>query len=385
MLPSEIAQSGFPIPGLHHQNLLKAALLNGADMQKAYSLWRDNVDFENEVESASIRLLPLLYNNISKAPFGDEIFARLKGIYRKRWSEGNIFFYKIKPVLQLLSSKEIKLIVLKGVPLAIQYYKNIALRPMADIDLLVLKEQRELAIHALVEDGFTIKEQAPLAFLLRTFRSVTLVKDHLEIDLHWSPLLESFGIQSERLFWEEAVPIEVMGVKVAAFCPTDQLFHTLVHGFRYNPEPPIRWIADAVTILRSEAHLDWSRLWSLTERHKVNLQVKHALLYLEKEFQIEIPKGIVRLLHNYKGKRAERILYKNALNTGWQFEHPETFSQTVSMHYFIHLRQSTQKSFFMQNLSFVRYTSYLIKSTPAYFFKRTFNLFFKMFKPKSLD
>ena len=55
MLPSEIAQSGFPIPGLHHQNLLKAALLNGADMQKAYSLWRDNVDFENEVESASIR------------------------------------------------------------------------------------------------------------------------------------------------------------------------------------------------------------------------------------------------------------------------------------------------------------------------------------------
>ena len=59
-------------------------------------------------------------------------------------------------------------------------------------------------------------------FLFRIFRSVTLVKDDLEIDVHWSPFLESFGIESEHLCWEQAVPIEVMNIKVEAFCHTDQ-------------------------------------------------------------------------------------------------------------------------------------------------------------------
>ena len=148
-----------------------------------------------------------MYDNIKQVGIEDSILARLKGIYRKRWSQSNIFFYKIEPVLQLLSSFCIRLIVLKGVPLAIQYYKNITLRPMADIDLLVLKDQREIAINILLKDGFTIKEQAPLDFLFRIFRSVTLVKDDLEIDVHWSPFLESFGIEiaasslsSDRIF-----------------------------------------------------------------------------------------------------------------------------------------------------------------------------------------
>ena len=381
----EKIQSGYPLPGLQHQDLLKASLLKGSEMQAAYQSWRGGVDFEMEVESASIRLLPLLYNNIKQAEIEDSILARLKGIYRKRWSESNMFFYKIASVLQLLSSKEIRLIVLKGVPLAIQYYKNITLRPMADMDLLVLKEQREIAIDVLIENGFTIKEQAPLKFLLHAFRSVTMVKDELEIDLHWSPLLESFGIKSEYLFWEKAIPVSVMNVEVEAFCPTDQLFHTLVHGFRYNPEPPIRWIADAIIILRSDSEIDWERLWFMSELHKVNLQVKNALLYLEKEFQMEFAIEIAEEIRQSKGKRAERILYKNALSVGWQFDHPETFYQTISMHYFIHLRQSTQKSFLMQNLSFIGYTLYLIYSTPAFFFKRFFRLFFKIFELKPMD
>ena len=89
----EKIQSGYPLPGLQHQDLLKASLLKGSEMQAAYQSWRGGVDFEMEVESASIRLLPLLYNNIKQAEIEDSILARLKGIYRKRWSESNMFFY----------------------------------------------------------------------------------------------------------------------------------------------------------------------------------------------------------------------------------------------------------------------------------------------------
>lgn len=369
--------SGSPIPSEKYLHLLKACLLSDNEAFKGFEAWRKLVDFETGIEYATHRMLPLLYNNLKGLQIDDPIITRLKGIYKKKWSENNIFFYKIKDVLLLLKSMNLRIVVLKGVPLAVEYYKNVALRSMADIDLLILKSERRACIQALEKEGYTLKENATLDYLLRTFRSVTMVKDGLEIDVHWSPILESFGIQSENMFWENTVPIEVMGVQLETFCATDQLFHILIHGFRFNPEPPIRWVADAHAILHTEKEIDWERLWILFEKHKVILQSRGAIQFLQQEFYLNFPEALSKKLHEYRPTISEKILFKNAMEEGWQFENPTTFAETVRMHYYIHLRQSTQRSFLFQNLAFVSYTSQLIAETPRFFVKRFFMLLFK--------
>ena len=68
------------------------------------------------------------------------------------------------------------------------------------------------------------------------------------LDLHRYALEQ---LASDEPFWSAAVEIDVMGVRTRALAPTDQLLHVVAHGGRWNPVPPVRWIADAELIRRS--------------------------------------------------------------------------------------------------------------------------------------
>ena len=56
-------KSKSPFPTVTQILLLKASLMSGIEMQLAFEEWDSKVDFEKEIDYASFRLLPLLYNN----------------------------------------------------------------------------------------------------------------------------------------------------------------------------------------------------------------------------------------------------------------------------------------------------------------------------------
>ena len=84
---------------------------------------------------------PLLYQRLKAPPLAgcvpDGVRERLRGLYLNTAACNMRLYEELRPLLLALRAAGIPVIVLKGAYLAEQVYRNIALRPMGDIDLLV--------------------------------------------------------------------------------------------------------------------------------------------------------------------------------------------------------------------------------------------------------
>lgn len=89
---------------------------------------------------------PLLHYILEETDHQQEKFIpntireQLRKIYYQYMYHSMRLHQELQQALNILQEARIKLIVLKGAALAETVYKNIALRPMADIDLLIFKK-----------------------------------------------------------------------------------------------------------------------------------------------------------------------------------------------------------------------------------------------------
>ncbi len=358
--------SGSPFPLVSQELLLKAALLRGEEMLTAFRKWKNLVDFEKDIEYASFRMLPLLYQNLHNNDVTDELMPRLKGIYRNSWSKNQFLFYKTGSVLKLFHQAGIKTIVMKGIPLSILIYKNYSTRPMADMDILILFSKADSAVELLKKYGWELHNPQYLEYNLKYGRSVTFTdKNKTELDLHWHPIFEAHDNISEDDFWGNTIPFQVGGIKTLSFCVTDLFFHTIVHGLRYNPEPPIRWIADAMAILYSpDYEIDWERLLHHTKKFRVVLYMKDALKYLAKEFHADIPKDFFSEINKIKVTSADRLIFNHAQKYGDKT--PETFYEKIYSVYAGYIRQTSKNSFWGRQIGFLKYMRYRTRGKPYF-------------------
>jgi Uncharacterised nucleotidyltransferase len=298
--------------------LLRAALLNGDDAVKAWKEWESGVDWEGQFDNGSFRLLPLLYMNLKRLDVRDPLMGKLKGIYLKAWYKNQRLFFEAGRIIDYLHSKSIQTVVLKGVPLAILYYKNCGVRPMSDIDILVPASQALLTYDALKGAGWNPSTDELPEVPMRYRHSQQFVDaSGTEVDLHWNLIIESTRVDSAAVFWDKAVPISIQNVPSYALGPTDMLFHVIVHGIKWNPEPPIRWIADAMTIMRSpDLDIDWSRIISHAKKYMVCLQIKEGLNYLYENFQAPVPKTVMDDISSIPVSYLERFEYRRLISNG---------------------------------------------------------------------
>ena len=290
--------------------LLKAALFSGEDALEAWSKWRDAVDWEGHLEPGSFRLLPLLYNNLHKHGVDDSAMGKLKGIYRQAWSKNQTLFHEMAKVIEFLQNAGIKTMLLKGASLSLLYYKNNGSRPMADIDVLVPLKQARLANELLQKAGWT--SPLPLTGLDLIYGHAIQLRNRLdkEFDLHWRPF-NGCQDEYEKDFWDGAIPVKMAKVDSMSPNPTDMLFHVIIHGVAWNPVPPIRWIADAITLINSDDFtIDWQRLINTAQRHHLNLRLKKRLQYLHDNFHPSIPPSVMKTIINLPVYYLEKIEYR---------------------------------------------------------------------------
>ena len=75
------------------------------------------------------------------------------------------------------------------------------------------------------------------------------------------------------------------------------LFHAIVHGIRWNPEPPIRWIVDAMIVLRrSEGAIDWQRLVASAGALKLSNRLWLGLSHLAARYRAPVPPWVLERL-----------------------------------------------------------------------------------------
>jgi hypothetical protein len=110
---------------------LRAALRPGDEGVAAWATLRDVLDLDDIWDPDIHRLLPLVYVNLRDAGVDDPDLPRLKGLYRRTWYLNQLKLAEARPWLELLQGEGIDTLLLKGVPLGLEYYGDLGQRPIS--------------------------------------------------------------------------------------------------------------------------------------------------------------------------------------------------------------------------------------------------------------
>lgn len=281
------------------QRLLLQAILGPADQTIArWRRWQARVDL-NDLDHGSFRLIPMLSHVLAAHAVEDPDLPRYRGIARKSWYKNQITFATTETIIRELQAMGVPVLVLKGMALAHRYYPEPGLRPMADGDILVPFADAPRIIDWLCARGW-IPTEGHSAHTLKTF---AVRKQHginlrlgpgRTLDLHWRVigLVTPVGLQEQ--FWAVAEPLRLRQVEAKILSPTDQFFHVCAHGVAWSSVPPLRWVTDAMLVLRRDgARIDWERLIRLTREHHLALFVAEAIAYLREHFDAPVDAAVV--------------------------------------------------------------------------------------------
>ena len=296
-------------------SLLRAALLEGQPAAEAATSWRSQLpDGEAQpgfpgLELPSRRLLPLVYWNV-KTSVPPQLRDELRLVHHEYWAENLRRFQRLQELLPWFEAIGVPTLVLKGMAISVLHYRNMALRPMSDIDILVPENRAPEVVGRLQHEGWTSVYYPPSAskarYLYRHRHALALAHPRYgALDLHWHALADATFRGADRCFWNDSVPLAVNTIQTRALNPTDQLMHACVHGFRASRVPAIRWIADAMIILRT-SQMDWTRLVNLARELHVTLPLGASLSFLRTTFPTPIPGQVIEELQAVAVDRAER-------------------------------------------------------------------------------
>jgi hypothetical protein len=297
--------------------LLRAALLTGPKAGDAARCWieanrHQSSDGFRTLEVASRRLLPLLHGNVKEGIPAD-IRKELRIVHHECWAENQKLFQKLELLLQEFERVGIPTMVLKGAALSVLHYRDMAVRPMSDFDILVPEDYGPLLVDQYVREGWTPdlipRDAYRSAYYYRYRHSLDLVHPTRgKIDLHWHVLLDATHRGADRAFWDGSVPLRIRGFETRTPNATDQLLHVCLHGYMYNPMPPIRWIADAITIIRMN-EMDWNRMLRVACDLDVALPCADALAFLNAELDAKVPVEVIAQLASQPARAAERRFF----------------------------------------------------------------------------
>jgi hypothetical protein len=277
----------------------------------AWETWKERNDV-GRVDRGSRRLLPLVYRRLTQLRVDDPDLGRLKELYLRSWYRNQVKFNWAAEAVGRLREAGLDVMVLKGAALSGLYYRDAGVRPMEDVDLLVRAEHAGDALDVLAGLGWSPFTTVPQEVFLAVRHAQVLARpDGAMLDLHWNALRQP---GSDSGFWEASVETSIGGETVRALCATDELLVACVHGSAWDPVHPVRWTADALTVLgAAEGPIDWDRLAAEARTRRVTAALAEALAYLREQFAAAVPPTVVAELRSTRRRLHERVGYRAAL------------------------------------------------------------------------
>lgn len=173
-----------------------------------------------------------------------EMARSLRSLYYGAAAQHAIFSAEARRLHQELASRGVIPFFVKGFYLASEVYKNVALRPMTDLDLVVPKEKRDVAFRTLVASGYQPVGNAarllsdPLAYGVTLERRAG--ESRFLVDLHW----HFFNARWMRLFlgerleskslWATGEAFSVDGAWLQTWAPELHFIYVAAHAFSHG-------------------------------------------------------------------------------------------------------------------------------------------------------
>jgi hypothetical protein len=296
-------------PSAVEELLLEATVGPISGAAAAFAAWRSAQELD-AIGEGSLRLLPLLVPRAGLLDAGDPAWPVIRGCYRRAFVRGQLLAHRAAEAMALWDAAGLPTLLLKGGALLSYYGGNAALRPMNDYDVLVPRRRASEAIRMLLDSGWTASlphpEALPVAYHGACFRS----HDGFDIDLHWQAL-PSADDGDESAVWKASEAYTLHAVATRTPCAADLLTIVCAHGTQWSPASGVRWVADALHILRGrEAGFDWQRMLESGRRWHATLSLVDTLTYLAACWDVDVPASLLGELNRVPVTGVDRRAYR---------------------------------------------------------------------------
>jgi len=292
-------------PNADAELLLAAAVYHDERATAAWGRWTER---PRPPSHAADRLMPLVYRNLSRLGVAEARLEPCRPLYRATWLRNQRHARVLRGAVSRMAQAGIATLIVKGAALAPLYYRDLGVRGMGDVDILVPGPAFHAAIALFSAAGWACSYE-PLQHFDTRFGYAVELRDGAggKVDLHCQLLMPSVDRDADAPFWDASVPVTLHGVSSRTLSPTDHLLHVCVHGLEWVDPPCIHWIADAMIILeRAGDAVDWDRLLSLAEARGVLAPTTAALTFLAERFDAAVPAATLMRLRRTPIADADR-------------------------------------------------------------------------------
>jgi len=284
----------------------------------------------NYIIDCSIKqgISPLFYWNLKKISNGkdvpSEVMKSLEKMYYSNLARNMLLYDELSKILTAFQKAGIDTIVLKGAFLAEEIYKNIGLRPMSDIDLLIKEKDLQKVKRELTELKYsTISiHQTKLHEQFQTVLGNELSFIHhnkkIDIDLHWD--IQSPHIPYEvdiNKFWNNARLIKIAGIETLTFVPENLLQHLFLHMDKHiniSGSPPAKPLRDYCDIAEVTRHykdtINWDYFLQSSKDYGIEEPVFQGLFIAKEYFGAFVPENVLSELKSVKSNICFEEIFK---------------------------------------------------------------------------
>lgn len=262
-------------------------------------------------------LPPLLYLSLrDQAWLPEEIRARLRHDYFRNARRNVLLFRQLEQVLDELAIAGIPTVTLKGAALAPYIYKNPAVRPMSDLDVLVQPQNVTEALGILRRIGYedTRPEARPGDTL--SYENETMLQKAGEptvlLELHWN-LFDSPYYQhnmSLDAYWETAIKVDFGSSPTLILGPEAQLLHLSGHLLLHHSgadQASLLWTFDLARVIEHyRQQLDWEKLSTWAQEQDLVLSLQSALSKVAQLWPEVLPEHVLPQIMALDPTAAER-------------------------------------------------------------------------------
>lgn len=263
------------------------------------------------------RVAPLLSLALRDAPGVPEYASlALRRSYHRTARRNLLFRHELGGVLRAFAEAHIPVLVLKGAALAETVYSSIAVRPMADLDLLVHRRDAGRALAALAAIGFAPdrverRGGADTAFECESIVYKTGVIT-TPVELHWS-LFDSPYYQYALpmdWFWGTAEPVRLADTRALMLGPEAQVLHLCGHLRLHHSGDELLWLHDIAQLVTAwGARIDWSVVLDRARRFDLVISLRDVLGRAAVDWGTPIPSAVLdKLQAMAPSRREERVV-----------------------------------------------------------------------------
>lgn len=264
-------------------------------------------------------LEPLVFEHLARAELLADVPAGVVAALRSAYCAALVTNRRLEierdRLAAILAARGIEVLLLKGVTLAARYYRNIALRPSSDLDVLVRREQLARCLRALCDTGYVPESGAGkpldpyvLYYMELDYRSSAGVRVEPHLALARLPAYRK-ALAAQQV-WARALTIDAGGVAVRYLHPWDELRYLSVHYSVPHQASRLIWLVDIAELVRTQtaadaARWDWAGFVRETIERGLATPVLVTLQHARDQLDLDLPESVLPTLRAAAATRRE--------------------------------------------------------------------------------